>query len=202
MRRKLRVLAWRYRYVIAAGLLALALVSLAEQVRPPPPGPPVLVASRDLPAGVPLTREDLTATPLPLETAGLAAEAVGRVPVIAVPAGLPIAESMLLGPGLADHAPPGTVVAPVHVADPAVLSLLRVGDRVELYAPGEYGQGAELVTSGVWVLAVDAPAGESLLGGPARQATFLGAIPRRDASIFTGASGTAAFRAVVLPARD
>lgn len=202
MRRRLRILTWRYRYVIATALIALAVVALVDRARPPAPGTPVHVAVRDLPAGVAITAQDLALAPMLVDPAALAPDPVGLAPVVDIPAGVPIAESFLLGPHLADHAPPGTVVAPVHVADPHVLSLLRVGDRVDLYSPVQ--QSAELVARGVVVLAVgQAPAQEGLLGFGAQDTSmFLGAIGANDANLFTGAAGVAPFRVVISTAHD
>ena len=130
-------------------------------------------------------------------------------PIVTIPAGVPITESMLLGPGLADHAPAGTVLAPIHVSDPSVLSLLRVGDRVDLYMShadlGAGDSGAKLVSSDVQVMAFPSEGGSG--GGflsldESNDAMFFGAIARRDANLFTGSSGLAPFRVVLTTAQD
>src|SRR5699024_1566580 len=138
-----------------------------------------------------------------------APDPVGLAPIVTIPAGVPITESMLLGPGLSDHAPPGTILAPIHVSDPTILSLLRVGAAVDLYlAQSEFGTqayGAALISSGVRVIAIPP---EKLAGGGllsldgAEPATFFGAIPQVDANLFTGASGLAPFRVVISSTQD
>lgn len=209
MRRKFRTLLWRYRYVIATALITMAALLTIQQFRPAPPGSPVVVAAHELPAGVPISAEGVGVIALATPPEGIADDPVGLTPIVTIPAGVPVAESMLLGPGLPDHAPPGTVVAPVHVSDPSVLTLLRVGDRVDLYVGGsDFGgddSGAELVSSGVRVIAVPGAEhdGRGLLGlDEAAPTMFFGAIPSSDASLFTGAGGVAPFRVVISSAQD
>lgn len=181
-----------------------AVLMTVREFRPPQPGEPVLVAVNDLPAGTQITSSDVGTATLATTPSGIAPDPVGLTPIVTIPAGVPITESMLLGPGLSDHAPPGTILAPVHVSDPTILSLLRVGDHVDLYlAQAEFGpqdSGAELISSGVRVIAIpsETGGGGGLLGlDGGEQATFFGAIPQADANLFTGASGLAPFRVVI-----
>lgn len=208
MRRKIRSWMWRYRLVLAAALIGIAVLAAINEFRPPPGGEPVLVAVRELPAGEPISAGDVEERVLPLRLSDAAEQPVGATPVITIPAGLPIATSMLLGPHLADAPPPGTVLAPVRIADPAMLDLLRVGDLVDLYlANSDVGNGdlgSTMVAAGVRVVAFPsgAGAGPSLLGPPMENqpATFLGAIRLADANVFAGASALAPFRVVIAPA--
>lgn len=204
MQRRLRILLWRYRFVLAAGLLTLAVLAVLEEFRPAPAGEPVLVALTELPAGRAIRAGETGTAVLPSAPAGLAHDPVGLTPIVTIPAGVPVTESMLLGPGLSDHAPPGTVLAPVRVSDPSVLQLLRVGDAVDLYvANSDFSAGAsraELVAAGVQVMAI--PAENSASGGlfsleGTDSALFYGAIPHSDANLFTGASGLASFQVVI-----
>ncbi len=204
MRRKLRVFTWRYRYVLAAALFGTAALLVLHQMRPPPPGIEVVVALNDLPAGQEIRPEHVTRTALAVPPENILTNPIGEIPIVSIPAGLPIAESMVLGPGLADHAPPGTVVAPVHVADPAILQFLRVGDTVDLYGAGvdvgAPGLGTQLVAAGTLVLAL--PGEQSgglgfLSTSPREHAMFIAAIRHESASLFTGASGLAPFRVVI-----
>lgn len=187
--------------MLAAGLLAVIATGLVRELRPPPPGEVITVAAVDLPAGEPITAAQLTVVRSGRVPAGLALEPVGQTPVVGIPAGFPIADSMLLGPGFTDHAPPGTVVAPVHVADPAVLSLLEVGHRVDLYTlvPGE--REAQLVAAGAQVLAIPQVPSAGLFND-GEHTMFLAAIRESEASLFTGVSALAPFRVVVSPVRD
>ena len=161
---------------VAAGLLACLALALA--LRPPPPavGPapptvPVVVAAADLPAGAALTGADLTVARLPAGSAP--AGVVTDVPqltgaVLAAPlrSGEPVTDVRVVGPGLWSAVPAGQVAAPVRLADLAVATLLRAGDRVDVLAAGD--SGAEVVAGGALVLAAptvaeDAPGSSGLL---------------------------------------
>lgn len=198
MRRRWRVLVWRYRYVLAAGLAAIIVTGLVRELRPPPPGEVIVVAAVDLPAGEPITAAQITTTRAGSTPSGLADDPVGHSPVVTIPAGHPIAETMLLTPEFSQHAPPGTVIAPVHVADPAVLTLLEVGHRVDLYSAVPGGGDADLVASGARVLAIPQMAGGLFNDGEHKM--FLAAIRESEASLFTGASALAPFHVVISPA--
>ncbi|MFQ1003576.1 Flp pilus assembly protein CpaB [Modestobacter sp. SSW1-42] len=168
---------------VAAGLLACLALVLA--LRPPPPaaGPapatvPVVVAAGDLPAGATLTDADLAVARLPVDAAP--AGAVTDVPqltgaVLASPlrSGEPVTDARVVGPGLWSAVPAGQVAAPVRLADLAVATLLRAGDRVDVLAAGGAPDGApgvQVVATGALVLAVpsttaedDAPGSDGLL---------------------------------------
>ena len=136
------------RQVAAAGLVCLALV-LA--LRPPPtaagtaaeqPTVAVVVAAADLPAGAVLAAADLRTARLPADVApaGAAAdveELTEQVLAGPVRAGEPVTDVRVVGPGLWSAVPEGLVAAPVHLADLAVATLLRAGDRVDVLAAAE-----------------------------------------------------------------
>jgi pilus assembly protein CpaB len=152
------------RQVAAATLACLALV-LA--LRPPPPATarasaqptgPVVVATADLAAGTVLSSETLAAVDLPvaLLPAGAAAEPdalTGRVLAAPVRAGEPVTDVRVVGPGLWSGVPVGLVAAPVRLADLAVATLLRAGDRVDVLAAAG---GADGRSPAVAVVAEDA----------------------------------------------
>jgi pilus assembly protein CpaB len=131
------------RQVLAGLLVCLALV-LA--LRPPPPAAgsapatvPVVVAAADLAAGAALTTADLAVALFPAASAP--AGVVTDVPqlsgaVLASPlrAGEPVTDVRVVGPGLWAAVPAGQVAAPVRLADLAVATLLRAGDRVDVLA--------------------------------------------------------------------
>ena len=208
--RRLRPVLWRYRFVLAALCLAWTVVLLVPELQPAPPVQSVLVADRDLPAGTVLEAGDLTRAELTETPEGVLArgDLVGQRLAVAVPAGLPMVPTLLVGQGVADGAPPGTVVAPVQLADPALVQLLQVGDRLALYqVPTAGGPGeAELVSSGALVLSLlDSPeVTGGLLGGTGEQNTgvVVVAVDRADATLLTGAHGLTSFRAVVVPAHQ
>ena len=198
---------WRYRFVLAALCLAWTVVLLVPALQPVPPGQSVLVADRDLPAGTVLEARDLTRVELPeAPDAALGrGDLVGQRLAVAVPAGLPLVPSLLVGAGVAEGAPPGTVVAPVQLADPALVQLLQVGDHLDLYlVPAAGGPGeAQLVTSGALVLSLlDSSEGAGgLLGSTGDQHSgVVVAADSADANLLTGANGLTSFRAVVVPA--
>ena len=165
------------RQVTAAALACLALV-LA--LRPPPsaarsPGEqattPVVVAADDESAGAVLTGTDLRTTRLPagLVPAGTAAEPgelTGRTLAAPVRRGEPVTDVRVVGPGLWSSVPPGQVAAPVRLADLAVATLLRPGDRVDVLAAagGDDGGGSvEVVATAALVLtAPPGPGGDDV----------------------------------------
>lgn len=158
------------RWLVAAGLVGLAGLLLATG--PPPavaaPSASVVVAARDLAGGVTLSRSDVRLARLPravLPRGVLrdAAGAIGRAPAGPVRAGEPLTDLRLLGPPLLRAAGgPAAVAAPVRIADPGVVRLLRPGDRVDVIAAGE---GARVVASDLPVIAVPGPSGDGAAEG-------------------------------------
>lgn len=207
-----RARLWRLRWVIAAGCVGAAVAIVVMQVRPPDPvTTPVVVAAHDLSAGTILTEADLGVRhdPDPPAHRPVIEELVGSRMAVGLPAGLPLATTMLVGPGLADGAPPGTVVVPVRLADPAVMHLARPGDLVDLYlAPADTGgqrEQADLITQRAVILSLPeaADAGSGLLGpglapSNAQDDVVVLAVRSQDATVLTGASGFAPFRAVLV----
>src|SRR5690625_1908355 len=117
-----RARLWRLRWLVAAGCLGTAVAIAVMQVRPPAPvTTPVLGAAHGLSAGTVLTQADLQVRhdPSPPSHRPDLEDLVGSRMAVGLPAGLPLATTMLVGPGLADGAPPGTVVVPVRLADTA-----------------------------------------------------------------------------------
>jgi pilus assembly protein CpaB len=213
MTRRLRPLLWRYRWLVVALCLGCAAWIVVAELRPPtPPSVPVLVASRQLPAGTVLTPEDvrLVAAESSPEGSLEVTDVVGATLTVGLPAGVPVVDTMLLGPGLADAAPPGWVVVPVSLADAMLADLLRVGDRVDLYlAAADTGgrvDDATLVTSGALVLARAEEGGtqSTWLGTSAApsDAVVVIAVRAEDAAALTGASGFGPFRAVLSAVAD
>jgi Flp pilus assembly protein CpaB len=157
---------------VAAG--ALACLALVLALRPAPPAGatpaqptvPVVVAASDLRAGAVLTSDDLRVTRLPAEVApsGVAdvvETLIGQVLAAPVRAGEAVTDVRVVGPGLWSQVPDGLVATPVRLADLAVATLLRAGDRVDVLAASSGPDGTtavEVVAEGALVLTV--PAGD------------------------------------------
>lgn len=142
---------------LLAGLSAAAAVAAGLQAAagPPPPKSLVLTAARDIPGGTVMSAADLD--PVPFDPASVPsgvvtskAAAVGRTTAAPLREGEPITDVRLLsGSMLAAY--PGTVAAPTRIGDAGAVSLLKVGDRVDVLAADPQG-GAETI-----VVAADAP---------------------------------------------
>jgi pilus assembly protein CpaB len=169
------------RQVTAAVLACLALV-LA--LRPPSPAAgaapgettvAVAVAAGDLPAGTVLTADDLAtvsvaADSAPTGTTASSDELIGQVLAAPVRAGEAVTDVRVVGPGLWSQVPDGQVAAPVRLADLAVATLLRAGDRVDVLATaGDVViPSVEVVAEGAVVLAAPtAETGDGIAPSPA-----------------------------------
>lgn len=147
---------------VAASAMACALIGL----RPDSASVAVLTAARDLPGGS-LGASDLKTVAMRPETVPdgalrPGAPIVGKVLTGPVRRGEPLTNVRLLGPGLLTARGPGTVAAPVRVADPQTARLLSPGDVVNVLAAPSSWDGsapARTVAEGVTVLAT--PGGEA-----------------------------------------
>ncbi|MDQ1708839.1 MAG: pilus assembly protein CpaB [Frankiaceae bacterium] len=155
----------RHRRLAAALCAAGSIGAAMSVVAPPPPRTTaVLAAARDLPAGHPLTATDVTSLALPpgavpagaLTTAD---QAVGRSAALPVRRGEVLTDVRLSGSALlADVTAGALVAAPVRIADPAAVALLRAGDRVDVLGAHEGLDQAAVVAADVLVVAVPDPA--------------------------------------------
>lgn len=183
-RRRLRVLAWRARYPLAALCVGLAVVLATERLRPAdPPSRPVTVAARDLAPGTPLTADDLTVRQVPAALVPATgpplapADLEGRRLAVAVPEGLVLAAELLVDESAAP--PDGTVVVPVRFADAGVASVLRAGTRVDVVAsPLVDGAAPERLARGALVL--PSPTTDDGGGGPGTGGGRLGTASATD----------------------
>lgn len=185
---------------VSAGLLATLALVLA--LRPEPAVPSgsaapadvgVVVATTDLTAGTVLAADDLDVVALPVPAApdGAAADVgqlTGEVLAGPVRRGEPVTDVRLVGPGLWSRLPPGQVAAPVRLADLAVATLLRPGDRVDVLATGADAGAAEVVAAGA--LVVNAPPATDAGAGVPREASGLLvlAVPAETAARLAGAA--------------
>lgn len=157
LRRTRRALLARRRLLAAlcAGLAVAA--ALQAVAAPPQPRATVLVAAHDLAAGARLGADDLATRGFASGTAPAgtltATQALGRTTVGPVRAGEPLTDVRVLGRPLLD-ALGDAVAAPVRIADPAAVSLLEVGDRIDVLAADPQGGGARVVVSDAPVLAL------------------------------------------------
>lgn len=140
VRRRLRTLAWRGRFALAALSLGAAAAVTVHELSPPRPDlASMVVVDRALPAGSTLSAADVRTVSVPpgalppdaLQDVG---EAVGRTVAVNVTPGT-VVSSPVLSTDLAGQAPPGTVIAAVRLAEPALADLLEPGMRVDLLAP-------------------------------------------------------------------
>lgn len=141
-RRALTRLLSRHRIGLSALCAALTLVSAVLLIRPPPaPTAQVLVADRDLDALEPLSAGDVSARKLPaafLPDGALAPETdpVGRLLTGPVRRGEVLTDARLADPPAQGYGP-DMVAAPVRVADPGAVALLRPGNRVDVLAAAD-----------------------------------------------------------------
>lgn len=151
---------------------AIATLALVQALAPQPASTrPVIVAARSLPTGRTLQAGDLRQAHFPEHLVPQGAVAgsdalVGRV--LAAPAsdGTPLTRSAVVSTSTAADA--GQVLVPFTVADVAVLTLVRPGDRVSVVASGN---GAQPATIAHRVRVVTIP--ESRPGAGAGQAAQL-----------------------------
>lgn len=195
----LRVLLWRARLPMTALLLGAACAVVVGELRPPPaPTSPVPVASRALTAGHVLDASDLDVAEMPsgLVPSGAPSSAeplVGASLAVAVPAGLPIVDGLLAHDLVTG--PPGTVVAAVRLADPAVAALLAPGSRVDVLAATDDGTTGRPLARGALVVASADPAGhEADDSAP----PLLLAVAPGEAAALAGAGPSALLSAVIV----
>ncbi len=152
----------RHRRVLVALLVGLAATATVAALSPAPPATqPVLVATRDLPAGAVLREQDVTVeqvaqTAAPLPALSQVNQATGQVLAAPLLKGEPLTRARLQGPGLLTGQPATTVALPVRLADHAASTVLRRGDRIDLIAavPGAGGSMGTVVGTALTVLDV------------------------------------------------
>ena len=151
LRRLRRSVLARRRPLAALTAGAAVLVGLQAASAPPAPTRTVLTAARDLPAGTVVARSDLARSAfltdsVPAGTAVSAGEVLGRTTTGPVRRGEPLTDVRLVGGSLLDGYP-GQVAAPVRVADPGAVALLRVGDLVDVIAADPQGRNDPAVVA-------------------------------------------------------
>ncbi len=175
--RSVRRLVLRRRRLLAALLTAVAVAAGLQAVAGPAPDTvSVLVAARDLPAGAEIDDGDLRTARFAPGSApdGLAADPVGQVLAAPLRAGEPVTDVRLVGPELT-AGQPGLVAVPVRLPDPGMVSLLDVGDRIDLVATDPQEGDASVVADDVPVLAIPAADDQATASGLAGRLVVVGA---------------------------
>lgn len=181
---------------IAAG--ALVILAAVAALRPDPSArlTPVVVAAHDLAPGIQLTSDDIhlesrSAATIPEGSTTIADALVGST--LAGPArrGEVLTDVRVLSPRLAHAtAGPDARIVPLHLADAALLDLLRPGDVVDVLAgsdnPGDQsGQRPEVLATDAHVILVS-----QRLKAPTNgtDRVVLVALPRHTANTVAGAA--------------
>lgn len=169
--RRVRRAVLARRRLLAAVVAALSvLVGLQAAAPPPPATRTVLTAAHDLAGGTVLGSDDVRRSSLPPEsvpagTLTAAAGAVGRTTTGPVRAGEPLTDVRLVSGSLLDGYP-GLVAAPVRIGDAGAVSLLRVGDRVDVVAADPQGRAdAGVVAAAAPVVALPRTTETALASG-------------------------------------
>ncbi|CEA08808.1 flagellar basal body P-ring biosynthesis protein FlgA [Arthrobacter saudimassiliensis] len=183
-------------FCLAAGVAVQSLVPAASEYST------VVTARQDLAAGSLLEPAHLASLRLPADAVPPGAvtdpaSVTGRRLAHPLPAGMPLSETVLLGPGLLRGSPPGTAAVAVRPDDPAAVRLLHPGELVDVVVSGEPGFAAEpgtrTIGRGLPVLWTGGAEGSStgLTGGPwgeADDGLVVLAVPGSQAAELSSAS--------------
>ena len=147
LRDLLKAARWHRRLLAGVSAAAAVYFGLVALSPDPPPTVTVLAAARDLPGGSVLSSGDLRNLQLApgLVPAGAlrpGSDLVKRVLAAPVRAGEPLTDARFLSPGLFERLGPGLVAYPLRLDDAEIVSLLRVGDRIDLYAATSSNSGS------------------------------------------------------------
>lgn len=162
LRRARRLLA-RYRRLTSALLAGIAVLAVVETVAPAAPASvPVVVAAHDLGAGTVVSPGDVRVVDLPPNAvpggaSRSAVALVGRVVAGPLRTGEALTDRRVLGHSLLAGYPPGLVAAPVRLQDAAVVGLLQVGQRIDVYAARRDSPLADRVVDDVRVITLPRP---------------------------------------------
>ena len=192
----LRAVAWRWRWVGAAILVAAIVKGVMAAVVPDAVATrDVVVTSRPVISGQTLVEGDLKVVAMPADLAadGMfadASELVGRSVVAPLPEGAPIYQAQILSTDFLKKIPPGTVVTSIELLDNGMLDMIDVGSRVDIYAPpSEFSEESEaiLVAKDVLIVAATRKEGESsIIREVADTLSFHVAIEESQASLVLG----------------
>lgn len=190
-----RTVLLRRRPLAVVLAVVAVLTGLRAATTPPEPTTGVVVASRDLPGGAPLTDADLERRALPVDGVpdGSTSDPrtlLGRTLAAPVREGEPVTDVRVVADGLLSGYP-SLVAAPVRIADAGSVRLLRVGDRVDVVATDPANGRAEVATEAAPVVALPRGTrtgeGSSPLSGGA---LVVLAVPRSTAVALAGSAAT------------
>jgi pilus assembly protein CpaB len=153
-----RAVSWHRRKLAVLAVLAAVLTGLAAAAPEGPPTVSVVRAAEQLEAGVRLTGDDLEVAEVVAADApdGLVtdpAELLGRTLVAPVPRGQVLTSLAVVSA----RASPGRVLAPLRLADPDAVALLRAGDVVDVLAADAQSEQAFVAGRAVRVVTVPSP---------------------------------------------
>lgn len=203
---KIRVLAWRLRFVlIACAILAVLALTLETIGAIRPPSKPVLVTKTAIEAGSTLQAGDVEIVEMPsslvpegaLETAD---KAVGKQLVVRLPQGMVVPSELLATSEFFDNAPRGTRIISVPILADGQSSLAGVGDSVALYAPpDEYStdDNSILLVDKVRIVGISQADSGGFLSSEQSTITAFIAVPTRDVPAVLGQSSHSALQIVL-----
>ncbi len=174
------------RRLLSAVLVGVVVLAVVRAVAPPPePTVSAVVAARDMPAGVTVRLRDVATEALPPTTVpdGAVRNPVGRTLATAVSAGEVLTDSRLVGPSLLEGRD-GQLAVPVRIPDADAVGLLRVGDRIDLFAadPAAVEPTGVQVLEAARVLALPAGTGDQA-GATRGRLVVLAATPAQVADL-------------------
>ncbi|MGV0990662.1 MAG: SAF domain-containing protein [Mycobacterium sp.] len=178
---------------IAAGLLVL--LAAAAAVRPDPAGAHslVAVAARDLSPGIALTVQDVRIEQRPTATLPDGTQAVDQVvgATLAGPArrGEVLTDARVLGSRLAElSAGRDARVVPLHLADSAVLDVIRTGDVVDVLGAASGADAHPRLVAANAVVVLVSPDGPTAARSSGNDRVVLVALPAAAATALAGAT--------------
>jgi Flp pilus assembly protein CpaB len=192
IRRAARRTVLARRRPLAALCVAVAAVAGVHAARPPAgPTVAVTVAARDLASGTVLAPRDLVVRRYPADVAPLGSDprAVGRTLAAPVRRGEPVTDVRIVSRSLVS-AYPDRVALPVRIADADAVSLVRVGDHIDLVAADPRRGTASYVAVDVPVLALPAPADDDRTGSALTGRLVLVAAAPTEVDRIAGAAAT------------
>lgn len=169
-----RAVSWHRRKLAVVAAVATVLSGLAATAPPSPPTTTVVRTRAALPGGAVLLADDLQTVALTTDTIPDGALTEIAAVVGRRLAGPMTAREVLTSAGVVHErtaSGPGRVLAPVRIADPEVVALLRTGEEVDvLAADGQTGK-TRTVAAGARVVSV--PAAEQDAAQPASGALVI-----------------------------